>query len=172
MPKLIGALTDCRGETVDLLEYAGNTTLPLIRAIRRQGVPLRILVKHPETIDGLQRDRNITTLDAIYNSVFDDAPELLEIRCYKLPYTLRGRRLGKELLELGWLTPDLRRQTAFGHENPCLIAELSNRHNEHLRLFFDKTFKTLWEDDSTEDGKAVLERFQPSRVSTVVKSTC
>jgi hypothetical protein len=40
-----------------------------------------------------------------------------------------------------------------------------------LRSFFAKTFKILWEDDDTEDGKAVLERLQASRGSRVVKST-
>lgn len=162
MPRLIEALPLCRTDSVDLLDYAGFTTLPLIRAIRREGVPMRMLIKHPETTDGLQRQRNITTLDTICNSIFDDYRGSSEIRCYRLPYTLRGRRLGKELLELGWLTPDVKRQTAFGHGNPSLIADLSDSNNEHLRIFFDRTFETLWNDVGTEDGRVVLERLNPS----------
>ncbi len=162
MPRLLEALPRCRTDSVDLLEYAGATTLPLIRAIRREGVPMRMLVKHPETIDGLQRQRNITTLDTICNSIFDDYRGSFEIRCYRLPYTLRGRRLGKELLELGWLTPDVKRKTAFGHGNPSLIADLSNSNNEHLHIFFKTTFETYWNDQGTEDGRAVLERLRAS----------
>lgn len=162
MTILIGALTRCRTDGVDLLEYAGFTTLPLIRAIRREGISMRMLVKHPETIDGIQRQRNITTLDTIYNSIFEDYNGSIEIRCYKLPYSLRGRRLGKVLLELGWLTPDVKRQTVFGHSNPSNIVDLSDSKNEHLRIFFDKTFKALWDDANTEDGRAVLQRLRTS----------
>jgi hypothetical protein len=162
MPMLTETLPHCRIEGVDLVEYAGSTTLPLIRAIQREDVPLRILVKHPETIDGLQRQRNIATLDTICNSIFDDRKGSFEIRCYRLPYTLRGRCLGKELLELGWLTPDISGHTAFGHGNPSLIVDLSNRSNEYLYNFFRTTFDTYWNDTGTEDGRAVLERFRAS----------
>lgn len=162
MPILIEALAHCRTDGVDLIEYAGATTLPLIRAIRREGVPMRMLVKHPETIGGLQKQRNITTLDTIYNSIFSDYRDSFEIRCYRLPYTLRGRRFGKKSLELGWLTPDVKRQTAYGHSNPSLIVDSSTSINEHLLIFFDRTFETLWNDEETEDGRAVLERLQVS----------
>ncbi len=162
MPRLIEAVAHCRTDGADLLEYAGATTLPLIRAIRREGVSMRMLVKHPETVAGIQKQRMITTLDTLYNSIFDDYQGSFEIRCYRLPFTLRGRRLGKEVLELGWLTPDVRRQMAYGHANPSLIADLSTRSNEYLRIFFDRTFEELWKDDGTEDGRAVLERLHAS----------
>ena len=162
MPKLIEALSECRSDSVDLLEYAATTTLPLIRAIRRERVPVRMLVKHPETVGGLQRQRTIGTLEIIYDSIFDDYRGSFEVRCYRLPYGLRGRRLGKKLLELGWLTPDPKRQTTYGHANPGILADLSNTNNEHLRAFFDRTFDILWNDSETEDGKAVLERLKVS----------
>src|SRR5215217_5775748 len=95
MPMLLDAVACCRTDGADLLEYAGSTTLPLIRAIRRQRVPMRMLVKHPETVDGLQRHRNITALDTIYASIFDNYDGMFEIRCYKLQFSLRGRRLGR-----------------------------------------------------------------------------
>jgi hypothetical protein len=162
MPMLLEAVPRCRTDSIDLLEYAGATTLPLIRAIRREGVPMRMLVKHPETIVGLQRQRSIATLDTIYTSIFENYQGSFEIRCYRLPYTLRGRRLGNELLELGWLTPDLKRQTAFGHGNPSLLVDLSNRSNDHLLTFFKTTFETYWSDQGTEDGRAVLARLKAS----------
>lgn len=162
MARLIESLSKCRNQSVDLLEYAGFTTLPLIRAICREGLPMRLLVKHPETVEGHQRQRNITTLDTLYNSVFEDYKGTIEIRCYRLQYSLRGRRLGDEILELGWLTPDVKGKTAFGHGNPSLIVDLSKRNNEHLRIFFEKTFETLWNDEGTEDGHALLKRMNSS----------
>lgn len=160
MPRLIEAAAKCRIHGADLLEYAGATTLPLIRAIRRDGVPMRMLVKHPDTITGIQKQRMITTLDTLYNSIFDDYQGAFEIRCYRLPFTLRGRRLGRELLELGWLTPDVRRQTAFGHANPSLLVDLASGGNDYLVEFFERTFNDLWNDSQTEDGRSALETMQ------------
>ena len=162
MPKLIEAVVHCRSDGADLLEYAGATTLPLIRAIQREGVPMRMLIKHPETITGIQRQRMIVTLDTLYNSIFQNNKGSFEIRCYRLPYTLRARRLGKELLELGWLTPDIEHETTYGHGNPSILADLSTSRNEYLREFFNKTFSDLWEHDETEDGLAVLNRLSSS----------
>jgi hypothetical protein len=161
MPWLIEALGRCRTEGADLLEYAGSTTLPLIRAIRRQSLPMRMLVKHPETVIGFQKQRNLATLDTLYTSVFSDYEGSFEIRCYRQPFSLRGRRLGNEIVELGWLTLDVPRQTAFGHANPSIVADLSNRDNQNFRFFFDRTFEALWNDQGTEDGRAVLKRLQP-----------
>ncbi len=167
MPMLVDAVACCRTDGADLLEYAGSTTLPLIRAIRRERVPMRMLVKHPETVDGLQRHRNITALDTMYASIFDNYDGIFEIRCYKLPFSLRGRRLGREILEVGWLTPDVKRSTAFGHSNPSIVADLSDRGNAHLRDFFERTFEMLWNDENTEDGRVVLARLQQSKFREV-----
>ena len=103
LDELISAVPGCH--QADLLEYAGATTLPLIRIIQRENVPLRLLVKHPDTVDGLQRQRMITTLDTLYNSIYAKSMGNCQIRCYRLPYSLRGRYLHGRILELGWLTP-------------------------------------------------------------------
>ncbi len=166
LPTLIESVPACRAESADLLEYAGATTLPLIRAIRREHVPLRILVKHPETVDGLQRQRMITTLDTLYTSVFEDYRGQYEIRCYRQPYSLRGRMLGSRLLELGWLTPDPKRQTAFGHANPSLLIDLTAGDHRELRSFFERTFEELWTAPDTVDALAVLNSYQSTPPSS------
>jgi hypothetical protein len=122
---------------------------------------LRILVKHPDTVEGMQKQRMITTLDTIYNSIYEDGcPARVELRCYRQPFSLRGRRFGKKLLELGWLTVDAKRQMAFGHSNPSIVVDLTTTENEYLLRFFERTFDDLWNDPTTEDGKKVLARLQ------------
>lgn len=160
MPQLIAEVGRCRGDGIDLLEYAGQTTLPLIRAIQKEGVAMRLLVKHPETIAGLQRTRMITTLDTIFNSIYEGQVTGCEVRCYRASYGLRGRRLGYKVLELGWLTVDAKRQTAFGHANPSVVADLSLHSNDYLRSFFDRTFENLWTACDTEDAREVLARLE------------
>lgn len=157
---LIEAVHHCRTGGVDLLEYAGSTTLPLIRAIQREGVPMRMLVKHPDTVAGLQRQRMITTLDTLFNSIFENHQSYFEVRCYRMPFCVRGRRLGQEVLELGWLTPDTKRQTAYGHSNPSVVVDLSTKSSDFVREFFERTFEDLWKADDTEDARVVLQRIQ------------
>lgn len=156
LPKLLHSVRRCKKDGVDLLEYAGATILPLIREIQRKEVPLRMLVQHPDQITGIQKQRLLATLDTILNSIYEDSANLIEIRCYKLPFTMRGRRLGNELIEIGWLTPDLKRQTAYGHQNPSIHADLFVRENEHFRTFFERTFEDLWNHEETKDGRDVL----------------
>jgi len=158
MPKLIECVKHSKTTGVDLLEYAGATTLPLIREIQREGIPMRLLIKHPDTITGLQKVRMITTLDTLYNSIFDNSNNKFEIRCYRLPYTLRARRIGKEILELGWLTPDKKHHSAYGHANPSVLVDISIKQNDYLLSFFNKTFDDLWNDKDTEDGLVVFNR--------------
>lgn len=160
-----------KASRADLLEYAASTTLPLIRAIQRSNVPVRLLIKHPETIEGLQRDRSITTLDTLFNSVFDEHTGKFEIRCYKLPFSLRGRYLHGRMLELGWLTPDDKRKTAYGHANPSSLVAMPNRRNDHLREFFERTFKDYWEHPETEPGYEVLKRLQAGRTASAQEKT-
>lgn len=160
LPLLIAAVPECRQESVDLLEYAGGTTLPLIREIRRHSVPMRLLLKHPETAEGLQRQRMVTTLDEIFSSVFSGYAGAFEARCYRQPYSLRGRRMGTKLLEVGWLTPDYMRKTAHGHSNPCIHIDLGSGTHRYFLDFFTKTFDDLWDAPDTEDAKTVYERMQ------------
>lgn len=158
----VGELDKClasnRKSRVDFLEYAGLTTLPLIRAAVRAQRPMRILVKHPETVEGVQRQRMLTTLDTLYTSVLDGYTCGWEVRCYRLPYSLRARRVGQELLELGWLTPDDRRKTAYGHANPSLLLSPSEPESAAFVEFFERTFTDLWEHADTEPGDQVLAR--------------
>jgi hypothetical protein len=142
---------------IELLEYAAMTTLPLIREIKSCNHPLKILIKHPDTIDGTQKQRTITTLDTIIKSIYQNDTNL-QIRCYKLPYTLKARKIGNALLEMGWLTPDINNQTTYGHGNPSILFELSHNATAMYSAFFRKTFDDYWNHADTEDGADVLSR--------------
>lgn len=152
-----------KSTSVDLLEYAGATTLPLIRAIRDKAVPLRLLVKHPDTVEEVQRQRTLTTLDTLFKSVFHDYVGQFEIRCYRLPYSLRGRYFRDKALELGWLTPDLLGQTTHGSKNLSVFFSFSNQRNEEAVRLFVRTFDDYWTDSQTEEALTVLTRYESER---------
>lgn len=140
----------------DLLEYAGATTLPLIRAIRRKKIPMRLLIKHPDSVDGMQKQRTLTTLDTLLNSVFAGYVGDFEIRCYRLPYTLRGRYFRNRSIEIGWLTPDIAGQTVHGSANLSLFLPLEPSRSEPAVRLFTRTFDDYWSHEQTEDAKIVL----------------
>lgn len=147
-----------------LIEYAGATTLPLIRALHRERAQVRILIQNPGLMEGLHRERSIATLDTLYNSIFTATTDDFEIRCYALQYTLRGRYLQGKILELGWLTPDYKNKMAYGHTNPSLLVRVFDPSTEHFLSFFNRTFDDYWNHPGTVDGKLVLEKLKPPRL--------
>lgn len=160
MPVLIDYVQQCSvNDTSDLIEYAGQSTLPLIREIKDKGLKIRLLIQHPDNISGAQKQRSLATLDTLYKTIFSGSTNF-EIRCYKQPYTLRGRKIGDKILELGWLTPDIQNKTTFGLVNPSVLVDLSDRKNDYLLKFFKKTFNDLWNDSHTDDGNTVLNKYQ------------
>lgn len=161
-PQLEAAASKSGKGEAQFLEYAGQTTLPIIRAAVRGRRPIRILVKHPETIEGtVQRQRSVSTLDTLLTQVFVNYPISWEIRCYKLPYSLRGRKIGNDLLEVGWLTPDPARASCHGHDNPSLLMHPGASENIQFLDMFDRTFQELWEHADSEDAALVLARLAP-----------
>jgi hypothetical protein len=151
---------------VQLLEYAAATTLPLIRAIREKAAPLQLLIKHPDTLEGMQKQRTLSTIDTLINSVFSDYIGEYEIRCYRLPYTLRARKFCDISVELGWLTPDLANESAHGSRNLSILFYLANDKNQEAKLLFDRTFNDYWNDSRTEDAKSVLSTYKNQPEST------
>lgn len=157
MPTLLDAVETIRpGGTADLLEYAGISITPLIRRLKEHGATMRILLKHPETCGRYQILRTQTNIEALYSSVLSDYSGKFEIRCYRAPYTLRGRRIGSRFLEVGWLTPDFARDTAFGRVNPSVYLDPAVEGGEYLLSLFQKTFQDLWEHPTTVDASSLI----------------
>jgi hypothetical protein len=157
MPVLLEAADSLpAGATADLLEYAGVSITPLIRRLKERGVKMRILIKHPETCSRYQRQRTASNLEALHSSVLADYEDGFAIRCYRAPYTLRGRRVGSHFLEVGWLTPDFVRDTAFGRVNPSIYLDPNSEEGADLLRLFSKTFEDLWNHPDTIDGRGAL----------------
>ena len=109
-----------RKASADLLEYAGISITPVIRRLQDKEMPMRILLKHPDTCGRYQKQRSLSNIEALYNSVLKDARQF-EVRCYRAPYSIRGRRIGDHFLEVGWLTPDFGRDTAYGRSQSVRV---------------------------------------------------
>lgn len=156
MAALLEAADSATGNSADLLEYAGVSTTPLFRRLRRQQVRMRILIRHPDECGRYQRRRTRTNLEALLGSVLDGYEDHVEVRCYRAAFTLRGRRIGDRFLEVGWLTHDFRRDTAFGQVNPSIAVDQLTADGAILKRLFDRTFQDLWDHDDTVSARTVI----------------
>jgi hypothetical protein len=163
---LVSDIRDKHIAQADLLEFSGVAVEDLIRALATKGCRVRLLVKHPDSVGAFQKRRIISNLEALYGRDYIDR---VEIRCYTFPASLRGRKLGSELINLGWYTPfiengSLARYEVMGHDNALVTAPLSSREGEGLAAMFQLTFDALWSANGTEDGRTVVDRYEAREV--------
>lgn len=159
LPTLLEVADDLpESSNADLLEYAGISITPLIRRLRSRHAHIRILIKHPETCARYQRQRTESNLEALLGSVLSGYEGNYEVRCYRAPYSLRGRRVGRRFLELGWLTPDFARDTAFGRVNASVFLDPTVEDGHYLGTLFERTFEDLWNHPATVDAHTIVTR--------------
>jgi hypothetical protein len=157
---LLDRLAELRVRDADLLEYSAVTVEEIVRRLKSSGCRLRILVKHPDTVAGHQRLRILGSLQQYFSLVLDDYRDKAEIRCYREQASLRGRRFGGSVINVGWYTPDIAAPglSVRGHTNPLITADLSTPEGQHLLRMFSGLFEALWDAPTTEDGREVLGR--------------
>jgi hypothetical protein len=158
--ELMKRLSELSIRDADMLEYSAVTVEEIIRHLKNCGCRLRILVKHPDAVAKSQRFRILQSLDQYYNLILDDYEGKAEIRCYREPASLRGRRFGGSLINIGWYTPDVARPGlgVRGHTNPVITADLSTPEGENLLRMFNGLFDALWTSQTTESAREVLDR--------------
>jgi hypothetical protein len=158
---IVNEVRERRILNADLLEFSGVTVEELIRVLATRGCKIRLLVKHPDTVGPFQKRRIIANLEALFGR---DYVNMVEARCYRYPASLRGRRLGNELINLGWYTPllengTLSRYEVMGHDNALVTAPIDTPEGRNLERMFQGVFDSLWTANDTEDGRAVVNRY-------------
>lgn len=156
-------LEEVRGRSIpsaDMLEFSGVAVESLIHTLAANGCRVRLLVKHPETVSPFQRRRIVANLEALFGRDYADR---IEVRCYRFGASLRGRRLGDELINLGWYTPfiengSLARYEVMGHDNALVTAVLGTAEGRHLERMFRQVFDDIWDATDTENAPEVVER--------------
>ncbi len=156
---LIKAIAERAPVDADLIEYSGDTVRPLLERLAAAGSRVRLLLKHPDSVGTAQRDKILSTYRYIKEYLFRSDPDAIQIRFYKVPATLRGRRLDTSLLNVGWYTPDIATGgrvsdwEVIGHLNPTITGYLQTNEGYALNLMFSRTFDGLW--GSAEDSVTV-----------------
>lgn len=159
---LIREISERAPRDADLIEYSGDTVRPLLERLATAGTQVRLLLKHPESVGIAQRDKILTTYRYIKEYQFKNNPDAIQIRFYKIPATLRGRRLDTRLLNVGWYTPDVATGgrvsdwEVIGHLNPTITGYLQTNEGYALNLMFSRTFDGMW--GTAEDSAMVYSR--------------
>lgn len=149
--------------TVDFLEFSGAYATKIIATLKKKNCRnIRLLLKHPETVGDYQARRILQQLEFLYRLILDQGFESAELRCYRHEASLRGRKFGQDLINVGWYTPDVAKpdMEVRGHSNPMISAPLSSPEGLWLARMFDGLFQQLWGAPETEEGSAVLKRMK------------
>lgn len=144
----LATVPPCR--SADMLEYSGHSVHFLIEELAKSGAHVRLLLRDPDSVGEFQRQRVMATIKHIQRFIAPGCPGGIEIRGYSLASSLRGRRLGRSIVVLGWYTPDVESSGTMGdmeimgHCNPTIIASAASEEGQRLIDFFDTTFESLW----------------------------
>lgn len=147
---LSNEITDHPPSAADLLEFSGDNIRALLRQLAEAGTEVRLLLKHPDSVGRAQREKIISTYWYLKEHVFNAAPDSFQVRFYRTPATVRGRRLDTRLLNVGWYTPDISADGRIsdweivGHLNPTVTGDLRTSAGQALNDMFSRTFNGLW----------------------------
>jgi hypothetical protein len=147
----------------DLLEYSSCSIGGLLQNLRTANCEIRLLVKHPDTaITEFQKLRVRATLENVVNVTLRDYNKF-QIRCYRLPGSLRGRNLDNALVSLGWYTYSSDEVGLYGHDNSIVCARTDNEKGRCLQQMFNRAFEWLWNDKDTVPVEEVIKGPQLSQ---------
>lgn len=147
-----------RYEAADFLEYSCNHAWPLVnRAVKDAGCQIRILLRHPEGQGSAQKRWIEGSLMRLKRDYLDVHPGRIEVRCYREPASLRGRRFEPYVINVGWYTPYVDNEDqVLGHKNPLITARLTSEEGLKLSRMFAGLFNALWHSPSTASAEEVL----------------
>jgi hypothetical protein len=161
--QLFKDLVDMPLRTADLLEFSGVSVYQLITALVDRRCEMRMLVKHPDSVGEFQSRRITSNLESLYYRFVKGGAGNLNIKCYWASASLRGRRLGEEIINVGWYTPDIQNgqlleSEVVGDGNPLITARIKTHEGQDLLRMFNQVFDGLWEAEDSEAIHVVLRR--------------
>lgn len=137
------------------VEYSGIKAEHMWKHLLDDGDDIYLLLKQPtEAIDAdageTQKSRIISTLKRLWDR--REQWSQINVVFYTYPATVRGRKLGKDDLYLGWYTFDKSRteDTVWGHSNPMMYVTREHEMFSDLDDFFiSMVAARLWEHGTT-----------------------
>jgi hypothetical protein len=127
------------------------------QVLERSDCVVKLLMKHPETVGEIQQRWILAELDRMQAYLIPQYGERLHIRCYRQPYSLRGRKIEPHVVDVGWYTPlPGDKREIVGHIYPLVVARLDSDEGVALGKMFDDVFDALWTASDSVDASTIL----------------
>lgn len=158
--ELISYVRNQRPRSALLCELSTATVLPLLCALRDAGTHIRLLVANPDRSgEGWLRARLEYSLADLLTELGDY--DLLDLKVYSVPPSLRGRIIGSYILLGSYTYRDNKRLEAFdpaatetwGHDNAVVLGNTSEFNATILDTWFRREYERLWAHRLTRGGE-------------------
>ncbi len=152
-PELQRYIQARRPKNIDMIEYSGGTVIAMLEELCRanDAARLRLLLCHPEQARSkFERNRIRSNMDYLVGKL--STTSRLEIRCYRVPASIRGRCFDGDFLNIGWYTYHNRRggeEEIQGHVNAMVTTSTSCAEGKKLLATFSQGFDDLWNHPKT-----------------------
>jgi hypothetical protein len=130
---------------VDLIELSSVKIDGLLERLDAN-CDIRLLVQLPQkAVSDSETDRIASQLRRLPDKTFK-AHNKVNIKCYSVPASIRGRNLDEKLLNIGWYTYSYNQEIDItGHTNPMINVYTDTTEGRILNKFFTEVFNQLWE---------------------------
>jgi len=121
----------------------------ILNILTSRGWEIKLLIQHPDAaMNEILKHHLAEKIQELANVTFINY-EKVEIRLYRRPCYIRGTKLGKVSIALGWYACGEGIYELFGHSNPVLSASEATPEAFYLESFFDRAFDYLWNHKET-----------------------
>jgi hypothetical protein len=137
-------VTERKPARADLIEYSAFTIHTLLTELRDANCEVRLLVQHPDSAQtSFQESRIRHSLASLVKVTFERYNRV-EIRCYRVPGTVRARCFDDDYVIVGWYRYMEADTSVTGHTNPMIAADGHSAEGRDLIKWFRKAFEDLW----------------------------
>lgn len=145
-------IADRRPNEVKMIEYSSSTVDTIIHDAIIEGAEVKLLLKHPDsTIPDNQPSKILNQVKSIHSDL--GGTKDIQIRFYKPPAGLRGRKFDEDLINCGWYTYQTNNERGThlkGHINPTILVTSDEKEDyRDVNQMFDRMFNNLWKNSET-----------------------
>ncbi len=133
----------------DLIEYSARTINDLLQELRAVNCEIRLLLQHPDAAGPKFQHQRIRESIADLTKVVFENYNRVEIRCYRLPASIRARCFDDDQVFVGWYRYVGGDTWVAGHTNPMIAAISHNPAGKELLGWFRSSFDALWNHPDT-----------------------
>ncbi len=158
LPRLLEYLDSHTPRKADFILQSSVSMRPVVYKLANQGTPVLLLVQHPLSAISKHKGKHIR--DTIVGLQEDLSGRRVTILCYRSPASIRGCRLGDQMIAMGWYRYDSGAPGVLhGDGNAVIVASLSCEEGRVLDATYGAALEALVSARDTVDASVALEEW-------------